>query len=98
MSRGARIVYASLPTTRHSGGVHVLTQHVELLRASGLDAWLWLPGAPPDWFAAGLPILSGPSTELAEQDLLVLPEVPVVPGRDPAPGARKVIVDRKSVV
>ena len=46
-----RILYAGFATRRHSGGVHVLTQHVRLLRAAGHEAWLWLPdpGDRTDW-------------------------------------------------
>lgn len=92
----SRIVYAGFATPRHSGGVHVLTQHVQLLRAAGRDAWLWLPdpAVRPVWIGPDLPVLAGNTIDLAADDLLVLPEVPVVPGRDPAPGARKVIFNQ----
>ena len=92
----AQIVYATFPTTRRSGGVHVMMQHVRLLSAAGYSAWLWLPGpdGAPDWFDDDLPVRFGPELTLGADDLLVLPEVPVVPGRDPAPGARKVIFNQ----
>ena len=91
-----RIIYATFPTTRRSGGVHVMIQHVRLLRAAGFSTWLWLPGpgGAPAWFDGDLPLLFGPELSLAPEDLLVVPEVPVVPGRDPAPGARKVIFNQ----
>ncbi|HEY5820968.1 MAG TPA: glycosyltransferase [Propionibacteriaceae bacterium] len=71
-----------------------MTQHVQLLRAAGHQAWLWLPTARPDWIDADLPVLVGPTLEIGAEDLLVLPEVPIVPGADPAPGARKVIFNQ----
>lgn len=89
-----RILYAGFATPRHSGGVHVLTQHVQLLGASGYQAWLWLPTARPAWVDATVPVLVGPTLEIGAADLLVLPEVPIVPGLDPAPGARKVIFNQ----
>ncbi len=91
-----RIVYAGFATLRHSGGVHVLTQHVQLLRAAGEEAWLWLPDPDnrTDWIDPTLPVLSGPTIAVGADDLLVLPETPTVHGRDPAPGARKVIFNQ----
>jgi hypothetical protein len=91
-----RIVYAGFATRRHSGGVHVLTQHVQLLRAAGHEAWLWLPDPDDrtDWIDADVPVLSGATTALGADDLLVLPETPTVAGRDPAPGARTVIFNQ----
>lgn len=91
-----RIVYAGFATRRHSGGVHVLTQHVQLLRAAGHEAWLWLPDPDDrtDWIDADVPVLSGPTTWIGADDLLVLPETPTVTGRDPAPGARTVIFNQ----
>jgi len=91
-----RIVYAGFATVRHSGGVHVLTQHVALLRAAGHNAWLWLPDPDnrTDWIDPAVPVVSGATTPIGADDLLVLPETPTVPGRDPAPGARKVIFNQ----
>ncbi len=91
-----RVVYASFATLRHSGGVYVGTQHVQLLRAAGRDAVLWLPEADnrTDWIDPAVPVVGGPQLEIGADDLLVLPEAPVVPGRDPAPGARKVIFNQ----
>ena len=91
-----RIIYAGFATRHHSGGVHVMTQHVRLLRESGHEAWLWLPDADDrtDWIADDVPMVFGPTTPIGAHDLLVLPETPTVQGRDPAPGARKVIFNQ----
>ena len=91
-----RVLYAGFGTPRHSGGGHVLTQHVALLRDTGRDARLWLPDPAnrPDWIDRDVPIVFGAETEVGSDDVLVLPEVPVVPGLDPAPGARKVIFNQ----
>ncbi len=92
----ARVVYAGFATRHHSGGVHVMTQHVQLLRAAGVEAWLWLPdpGDRPGWIDRDLPVIAGATTRLGGADLLVVPETPTVPGRDPAPGARTVIFNQ----
>jgi hypothetical protein len=91
-----RIIYATFATSRRSGGVHVQSEHVRLLRSVGEDAWLWLPGPQtrPDWFDADVPTLVGPTLPIDDDDLLVLPEVPVVVGQDPAPGGRKAILNQ----
>jgi glycosyltransferase involved in cell wall biosynthesis len=91
-----RIVYAGFATRHHSGGVHVMTQHVRLLRESGHEAWLWLPDAHDrtDWISDDVPMLFGATTPIGADDVLVLPETPTVQGRDPAPGARKVVFNQ----
>ncbi|MCU1538134.1 MAG: hypothetical protein JWP82_2485, partial [Humibacillus sp.] len=91
-----RVVYAGFATRRHSGGVHVMTQHVTLLRERGLDAVLWLPDPDDrtDWIDPEVPVVSGPTLPIGAEDLLVLPETPTVQGRDPAPGARVVIFNQ----
>lgn len=73
-----------------------MTQHVRLLRAAGHEAWLWLPepGNRTTWIDQDLPVLFGAATAIGADDLLVLPETPTVQGRDPAPGARKVIFNQ----
>ena len=95
-SAAPRIVYATFATTRRSGGVHVMMQHLRLLREAGHAAALWLPGPlpAPAWFDDDVPLLVGPTLAIGGDDLLVLPEVPVRPGHDPAPGARKVIFNQ----
>ncbi|WP_172592089.1 glycosyltransferase [Subtercola boreus] len=91
-----RIVFAGFATRHQSGGVHVMTQHVRLLRESGHEAWLWLPDADDrtDWIARDVPMLFGATIPIGADDLLVLPETPTIQGRDPAPGARKVIFNQ----
>lgn len=91
-----RVVYAGFATRHHSGGVHVMTQHVQLLRAAGVEAWLWLPdpAGRPGWIERDLPVINGATTPIGDADLLVVPETPTVPGRDPAPGARTVIFNQ----
>ena len=61
--RPARIVYATFATARRSGGVHVMSEHVRLLREAGHDARLWLPGPAnaPSWFDPAVPTLVGPT-------------------------------------
>ncbi|WP_172582771.1 glycosyltransferase [Subtercola boreus] len=91
-----RIVYAGFATRHHSGGVHVMTQHVRLLCAGGHDARLWLPDPADrtDWIGDDVPMLFGATLPIGADDLLVLPETPTIQGRDPAPGARKVIFNQ----
>jgi hypothetical protein len=36
----SRIIYATYPTSRRSGGVAVMSEHVRLLRSHGRSAWL----------------------------------------------------------
>jgi glycosyltransferase involved in cell wall biosynthesis len=69
---------------------------VELLRAAGIDAALWFrtPGYRLPWFATTAPILGGDQLELGADDLLVVPELYLLPGVDPAPGVRKVIFNQ----
>lgn len=89
-----RVLYASFATPNLSGGVDVHLSHTALLRAAGIDASLWLPGTEvPSWMGS-VPIVSGTSLEVDADDLVVYPEAPLVPGRDPAPGARKVIFNQ----
>lgn len=96
MTTTRRIVYAGFATRQHSGGVHVMTQHVRMLRGAGHEAWLWLPDPDdrPGWLGGDLPVLAGETTPIAADDLLVLPETPIVHGNDPAPGARKAILNQ----
>ena len=72
-----------------------MIQHVQLLVAAGYDACVWLPGTGrPEWFEPDVPVVFGAGIDIGADDLLVLPEVPLVPGVDPAPGARKVIFNQ----
>jgi glycosyltransferase involved in cell wall biosynthesis len=73
-----------------------MSEHVRLLRSVGQSAYLWVPGpdGPPAWFDDTVPTLVGPTLDIDTDDLLVLPEVPVLPGIEPAPGARTVIFNQ----
>ena len=88
-----RVVYAAFEIPFPLGGIRVLSQQVSLLRAAGVEAYRWTPtsGFRYTWFDDDVPTLSGMNLELAADDVLVLPEISVVPDRDPAPGAHKVI-------
>lgn len=88
-----RVVYTSFELQFPIGGVRVLSQQVALLRAAGVEAYRWTPtpGFRYTWFDDDVPTLSGETLELAEDDVLLLPEIAVVPGHDPAPGAHAII-------
>ncbi|MFI1018816.1 hypothetical protein [Streptomyces sp. NPDC020965] len=70
-----------------------MTEHVALLVAAGVDAYRWspTPGFRYTWFDDTVPTLSGTEIDLDADDLVVLPELTILPGVDPAPGGRKVI-------
>jgi glycosyltransferase involved in cell wall biosynthesis len=91
-----RVIYPSPEVPTPVGGVRVLSHHVALLREAGIDAALWCPtpGFQYTWFDQNVPMLYGETLQLGADDLLVLPEPTVLPGRDPAPGARKVIFNQ----
>ena len=101
-----RVLYAGFPTRRPSGGVAVQLAHVALLVAHGIDARLWLPAPTsgptdqidaqgrPRWFPPQVPVCVADTLALTQDDLLVVPEVPWIPGADPAPGSRKVIFNQ----
>lgn len=88
-----RVVYAAFEIQFPLGGIRVLSQQVGLLREAGVQAYRWTPtpGFRYTWFDDDVPTLSGLNLELDEDDVLVLPEVSVIEGRDPAPGGHKVI-------
>lgn len=89
-----RVLYASFATPQLSGGVEVHLGHIALLRAAGVEASLWLPGdGVPAWMGE-VPVVAGPTVEVGPADVVVYPEAPVVPGLDPAPGARKVVFNQ----
>ena len=88
------MLYASFATPNLSGGVDVHLKHIAMLRAAGVDAALWLPGPEVPAWMGPVPVVAGSSIEVDADDVLVYPEAPVVPGRDPAPGARKVIFNQ----
>lgn len=91
-----RVIYMAPELNVVAGGVRMLSRHVSLLVAAGIDAALWCP--TPDyrytWFDEVVPMVSGPELDLTADDLLVVPEPGVLPGRDPAPGARKAIFNQ----
>jgi len=91
-----RVIYAVPESPAPLGGVRVLHRHVELLVKAGVDAYVWLPapGYRYEWFDSPAPRLFGPQLELTERDLLAVPEGVLRPGGDPAPGARKVIINQ----
>lgn len=93
---GGRVVYAVKEPDSPGGGVRVQARHVELLRAAGVDAALWFrrPGYRLPWFETDAPIVGGDRLELGADDLLVVPELYLLPGVDPAPGVRKVIFNQ----
>ena len=89
-----RVLYASFATQHLSGGVDVHLKHIAMLRAAGIEASLWLPAdGVPAWMG-NVPVVTGTTTEVGADDVVVFPEAPVVPGLDPAPGARKVIFNQ----
>ncbi|MBW4722193.1 glycosyltransferase [Saccharothrix obliqua] len=88
-----RVIYAGFEVQYPVGGNRLLTDHVALLVAAGVDAYRWspTPGFRYSWFADDVPTLSGAELDLGAEDLLVVPELVVLPDRDPAPGGRKAI-------
>lgn len=89
-----QVLYASFATRDLSGGVAVHLHHIAMLRAAGVDAALWLPQpGTPAWMGE-VPVVAGATLEVGADDLVVLPEAPVVAGVDPAPGARKIIFNQ----
>ncbi len=69
-----RILYAAPDLSVPSGGVKVLYQHVELLRAAGYDAHVMhtAPGFRCDWFRHDAPIVSAETVR--QGDLVIVPE------------------------
>ena len=90
------MIYAVQEPGSPGGGIRVQARHVELLREAGVDAALWFrtPGYRLPWFETTAPFLGGDQLELTEHDLLVVPELYLLPGVDPAPGVRKVIFNQ----
>ena len=91
-----RILYLAPDHTEPSGGVRTIYRHVELLTDAGLDAAVWHYGAgfACEWFPTKAPVVTGPTHAMGAGDLLVVPEVFVLAGVDPAPGCRKVIYNQ----
>ncbi|MBB3327879.1 glycosyltransferase [Microlunatus antarcticus] len=89
-----RVVYASFATKNLSGGVDVHLHHIALLRAAGIEAVLWLPQSGTPAWMGDVPVVAGGTLEVGADDVVLFPEAPVVPGVDPAPGARKIIFNQ----
>ncbi|MFB6566123.1 MULTISPECIES: hypothetical protein [Streptomyces] len=92
-----RVIYADFEYPIPLGGARILSAHVKLLAEAGVDAYRWspTPGFRYAWFDdSGVPTLSGMEIDLTADDLLVVPEISVLPGHDPAPGARKVVFNQ----
>ena len=78
---------------RPAGGIRHAYRLVDLLRGQGYDAAVWhrTPGFRCDWFDSDTEVINGPTVELDDDHLVIVPEVLVLRGHDPAPGGRKVI-------
>ncbi|HEY2237957.1 MAG TPA: glycosyltransferase [Streptosporangiaceae bacterium] len=88
-----RVIYAGFEFQQPMGGIRMLSQHVSMLVAAGVDAYRWspTPGFRYTWFHDDVPTLSGLQIDLHADDTLVVPEIVVLPNRDYAPGGRVVI-------
>ncbi|WP_156755445.1 glycosyltransferase [Actinokineospora pegani] len=93
---GNRVVYLAPDHNEPSGGIRAIYRHVELLTAAGHDAVVWhlAEGFACDWFDTTAPVVNGPHLLLDGSDTLVVPEVLVIAGNDPAPGCRKVVYNQ----
>jgi hypothetical protein len=68
-----RIVYVSWPPVEISGGIKAAFQHVEFLRAAGIEAAIATERAlRPTWFESSAPVIT--FEDVAPADILVLPE------------------------
>lgn len=91
-----RVIYALGEFQVPLGGIRISTEHVSMLVESGVDAYRWTPtpGFRYTWFDDDVPTLSGLEIDLTADDILVVPEIEVLPHRDPAPGGRVVIFNQ----
>ncbi|WP_434451912.1 glycosyltransferase [Lentzea sp. E54] len=91
-----QVVYVVPDVTEPSGGVHAIYRHAELAGRTGVDAKVWHLAEDFRcwWFSSSAKVISGETVELGPDDLLVVPEVLVMDGFDPAPGVRKVIYNQ----
>lgn len=89
-----RVIYTGYEYQYPVGGNRLLTEHVALLNAAGVESYRWspTPGFRYTWFEDTVPTLSGAEIDVDADDIVVVPELTVLPGRDPAPGGRKVII------
>jgi len=72
---------------------------VELLVGEGVDAAVWhqSSGYRPGWFESDAPVVYGAEQTLRDDHVIVVPEVLVVDGHDPAPGGRVVIFNQDAL-
>lgn len=91
-----QVVYVVPDVAEPSGGVHAIYRHAELAERTGVDAKVWhlAEGYRCWWFSSDAKVISGETLELGPDDVLVVPEVLVMDGFDPAPGVRKVIYNQ----
>jgi hypothetical protein len=91
-----QVVYVVPDVTEPSGGVHAIYRHAELAERTGVDAKVWHLAEDFRcwWFSSTAKVISGETVELGPDDVLVVPEVLVMDGFDPAPGVRKVIYNQ----
>lgn len=91
-----QVIYAVKEPESPGGGLRVQAHHVETLVRCGINAALWF--RTPDywlrWFETSAPVIGGDHLDLTADDLLVIPELYLLPGVDPAPGVRKVIFNQ----
>lgn len=90
-----RVVYAVPFSMSPSGGIRLIYRHAEELRREGVDAVVWsrFP-VSYTWFEHDAALVAGETLVLESDDLLVLPEIYVRPDFEPAPGARKIILNQ----
>jgi hypothetical protein len=88
-----RVIYAGFESQQPLGGTRLQAEHVSMLVAAGVQAYRWspTPGFRYNWFDDDVPTLSGMELDMTADDMLILPEIVVLPGREPAPGGRVVI-------
>ncbi|MFD9705218.1 glycosyltransferase [Lentzea sp. NPDC059081] len=91
-----QVVYVVPDVTEPSGGVRAMYRHAELAECTGFDAKVWhlAEGFQAGWFSSSAPVITGETCELGPDDVLVVPEVMVLDGFDPAPGVRKVVFNQ----
>ncbi|HEX7302031.1 glycosyltransferase [Lentzea sp.] len=91
-----QVVYVVPDVAEPSGGVRAMYRHAELAERTGFDAKVWhlAEGFQAGWFSSAAPVITGETCELGPDDVLVVPEVMVLDGFDPAPGVRKVVFNQ----
>lgn len=91
-----QVVYVVPDVAEPSGGVRAMYRHAELAARTGFDAKVWhfAEGFHVGWFSSSAQVISGETCELGPDDVLVVPEVMVLDGFDPAPGVRKVVYNQ----